>query len=149
MTMPPRRIVVPVTLSREGDERIAAAARLADALHAELVLVGIAPLVPTAQWFAGVSRFVLLDREREAQRVMDRLVAERLEELRAALPIGVRARTVATWGPVEETLAEVAGVEGAEMIVVSMWPESPFADLLQQGDVPVLVVPEPPPAAGN
>ena len=158
MSIPPHRIVVPVTLSREGTERIAAAARLAEALGAELVLVGIAPLVPPAQWSAGVSRFVLLDREREAQRVMDRLLAERLEELSAALPTGVRARTVATWGPLDETLAEVAEVEGADMIVVSMRQESPFAHLLHDhgnryllhhSGVPVLVVPEPQPAAGN
>jgi nucleotide-binding universal stress UspA family protein len=152
MTFPPRRIVVPVTLSREGNERVAAAARLAETLGAELVLVGIAPLVPPAQWSAGISRFVLLDREREAQRVIDRLVAVRLEELRAELPSGVRARTVATWGPVGESLAEVAETEGADMIVVSTRYESPFAHLfhddgdrhlLQGSDVPVLVVPEP------
>jgi nucleotide-binding universal stress UspA family protein len=160
MTMPPRTILVPVTLSRDGDERIAAAARLAGPLRAELVLVGIAPLVPPGQWAAGVSRFVLLDREREAQRVMDGLVAERLEELRASLPVGVRARTVATWGPVEKALAEVAEAEGADMIVVSIRDGSPFShlfhdhehghrSLLHHSDVPVLMVPEPRAAAAN
>jgi nucleotide-binding universal stress UspA family protein len=158
MIMPPRRIVVPVTLSREGDARIAAAARLAAALRAELVLVGVAPLVPPAQWTAGVSRFVLLDREREAQRLMERLVVDRLEELRAALPSRVRARTVATWGPVDETLAEVAEIEDADMIVVSMREESPLAyvlgdaanaSLVHHSDVPVLIVPEPRLSTGN
>lgn len=158
MTMPPRRIAVPVTLSREGNERIAAAARLAETLGAELVLVGIAPLVPSAAWSAGVSRFVLLDREREAQRIIDRLVAVRLEELLASLPVGVRARAVATWGPVEEALADVAEAAGADMIVVSMRDWSPLGHLfhdddhrylLQQSDVPVLMVPEPRAAAGN
>jgi nucleotide-binding universal stress UspA family protein len=62
---PPRKIVVPVTLSREGRERIAIAARLAEALGAELVLVG-------------------------------------------------------TRGPVDEMLAEVAGVEDADLIVLSV-----------------------------
>jgi nucleotide-binding universal stress UspA family protein len=162
MTIPPRTIVVPITLSRDCNERTAAAARLAETLGAELVLVGIAPLVPPAQWSARVSRFVLLDREREAQRVIDRLVAERLEELRAAVPVGVRARTVVTWGPVEKALTEVAEAEGADMIVVSMRDWSPFThlfcdhdhghdhdhgSLLHQSDVPVLIVPEPRSAA--
>jgi hypothetical protein len=156
MTMPPRTILVPVTLSRDGNQRVAAAARLAEPLGAELVLVGIAPLVPAAQWSSSVSRFLLLDREREAQRVMDGLVAERLEELRASLPVGVRARTVATWGPVEKALAEVAEAEGADMIVVSMRDESPFTHLFHhhgslphQSHVPVLMMPEPQAAAAG
>jgi nucleotide-binding universal stress UspA family protein len=64
---PPRKIVVPVTLSREGREHTAIAARLAEALGAELVLV--------------VSR-----------------------------------------GPLDEMLAEVAGAEDADLIVLSMPP---------------------------
>ena len=66
-TAPPRKVVVPVPLSLDGRERIAVAARLAEALCAELVLV-------------------------------------------------------VTCGPVDETLAEVAGAEDADLIVLSMPP---------------------------
>jgi nucleotide-binding universal stress UspA family protein len=154
----PERIIVPVTLSPDGDAVVGFAASLAAALGAELVLAGVAPLAPPAGSFPGTPDVVVLSNAVEEQRLLDRLVRERLDELADGLPAGIAARSVLTWGPVGEALVAAAREQHADLVVVSMRHESALEHLihdhadryvLHHSDVPVLVVPEPAPWAGD
>jgi nucleotide-binding universal stress UspA family protein len=138
----PRSIVVPVTLAEDCFEAVAVAAPLAAALRAELVLVGIAPLASPAP--------TLDSGWRSEQKLVDRIVAARLQELADALPPSVRARTRVTWGPVGAALVAAARDERADLVVVPIRREGELAHLvhdhadryvLHHSDVPVLVVP--------
>jgi nucleotide-binding universal stress UspA family protein len=150
MTGVPTRILVPVTVPAGSEEAVVAAVALAVALGAELVLAGIAPLAPpeeTAGWPPNVSP---LGEQVERQRLIDRLVGARLEELAAGLPAGLDARTVLAWGPVGEALVATAREQRADLVVVPMRQEGELRHLmhdhadrhvLHHSDVPVLVVP--------
>lgn len=149
MTRAPRTIVAPVTLSPDSTEIVSVAAALAEALGAELVLVGIAPLAPPVRAAAQAENLTQLAPDDE-QRLLDQLVSERLDELGGGLPAGVRARTILTYGPLGAALVATARDEQAELIVVEMRRESALghalhdhADrhVLHHSDVPVLVVP--------
>jgi nucleotide-binding universal stress UspA family protein len=142
-----RSIMVPVTLDADSDSLVSVAASLAESLRAELVLAGIAPLT-SAPRAAQVGELTLAPGG--DQRLVDLLVHERLEELSAALPAGVRARSVLTWGPLSTALLGAAREERAELVVMGLrriaglGPElHGHADryILHQSEVPVLVVP--------
>jgi nucleotide-binding universal stress UspA family protein len=156
MTRAPRSVIVAVTPSGHGRDAIAFADALAGALGAELVLAGIVPLAAPDGCSGGVSDAIMPVRRVEQERLMERLVAERLEEVSGRLTSGVRARSVVTWGPVAEALTATAREEDADLVVVPMRREGSLGHLvhdhvdryvLHHSEVPVLVVPEAPPEA--
>jgi nucleotide-binding universal stress UspA family protein len=147
--MTPRRIITPVTLAEASYEAVGVAATLAAALGAELVLAGIAPAAfPEPQLDTpDVER---LTRQMQEQELLDRVVAERLEDISGALPRTLHVRSVQTTGPIGDALVAAAREQKADLIVVPILRESELAHLLHDhvdryvlhhSDVPVLVVP--------
>jgi nucleotide-binding universal stress UspA family protein len=144
------RIIAPVTFALDSREAAAVAAELAVALGAELVLAGIAPVAPFEPSYESPTELEALQRRAEHQRLLDQIMAERLEDLAEALPDGIHCRTLLTWGPVGPTLVETAREEHADLVVVPIRRESGLAHLLHDhadryvlhhSDVPVIVVP--------
>jgi nucleotide-binding universal stress UspA family protein len=144
-----RSIIAPITLAADSLVAAATAAAFAAALGAELVLVGIAPVAPPAS-SPTLNGFDPSVDHLAQQRLVDRIVAERLEELAAAVPANVPRRTILTHGPVGAALVDAARDAGAELIVVPIRRERELAHLiddhadrfvLHHSDVPVLVVP--------
>lgn len=144
------RIVAPVTFAEDSLEAVGVAATLAAALDAELVLAGIAPVAAPEPSLDAPGEVQTLARQAEQQQLLDRIVAERLEEIAGAIPAGVRARTLLTWGPVGAALVTAAREQGADLLVVPIRRESELRHLvhdhvdryvLHHSDVPVLVVP--------
>jgi nucleotide-binding universal stress UspA family protein len=145
----PHTIITPVTFAEDSYEAVAVAASLAAALGSELVLAGIAPAA-VPEPLLDTPDIVLLAQQMQDQQLLDRLVAERLEELARALPPGVRTRTLLTSGPVGPALVAAAREQRADLIVVPIHRETELAHLvhdhadryvLHHSDVPVLVVP--------
>jgi nucleotide-binding universal stress UspA family protein len=148
-TTVPRRLIAPVTFADDSLEAAAVAASLAAALDGELILAGIAPLAPPeAMIYQGEPG--IPSPATGQQELVDRIVAERLEEFAGALPPRLPARTLVAHGSVGETLVAVARDEGADLVVVPMRREPTLAHLLHDHadryvlhhcEVPVLVVP--------
>jgi nucleotide-binding universal stress UspA family protein len=145
-----RRIIAPVTFAHDSLEGAAVAAELAAALGAELLLAGIAPVAPPEPTRDAPTVVETLQRQADEQRVVDRLVEERLEELAATLADGVRCRTLLLWGSVGPALVEAARDEEADLVVIPIRRESELAHLvhdhadryvLHHSNVPVVVVP--------
>jgi nucleotide-binding universal stress UspA family protein len=145
-----RRVIAPVTLAHDSLEAAAVAADLAAGLGAELVLAGIAPVAPPEPSYGAPTELEALQRQAEHQRLLDQIMAERLEDLSAAMPDGLRCRTLLMWGPVGPTLVEAAREQDADLVVVPIRRESELAHLLHDhadryvlhhSDVPVIVVP--------
>jgi nucleotide-binding universal stress UspA family protein len=141
-----RRIIAPITFAHETREATLVAAELAAALGAELLLVGIVPLVlpDSANGFGSPQPHA------ENQRLLDQLMSEQLDELTDALPDGMRWRTVISWGPVGPALIDAAREQRADLVVVPIRRESELSHLvhdhadryvLHHCEVPVLVVP--------
>jgi nucleotide-binding universal stress UspA family protein len=139
-------IIAPVTFAHDSLEAAAVAADLAAALGGELVLAGIAPVVPPDP----PTEIETLQVQVDHQRVLDQIMAERLAELVEALPDGLRSRTLLTWGPVGPALVEAAREQHADLVVVPIRREGELAHLvhdhadryvLHHSDVPVIVVP--------
>jgi nucleotide-binding universal stress UspA family protein len=121
--MIPRRILVPVTLTRETAEVAAGAATLAAAVHAELLLLGIAPTATD-------------------QRALDQLIAVRLQELADALPPGAGARVLLTRGAVGPALAATARDRQADLVVLPVRrDDGAHTYVLRHAAVPLLLVP--------
>jgi nucleotide-binding universal stress UspA family protein len=148
--MIPHRIVAPVTFAEDSLEAVAVAATLAAAVGAELVLAGIAPLAPPDPPPEAPGGIDMLARQAEQQKLLDRIIAKRLEEVADALPAGISTRTLLTWGPVGAALVAAAREQRADLVVVPIRRESELAHLihdhadryvLHHSDVPVLVVP--------
>lgn len=146
--MTPRRIIVPVTFADDSMEAVAVAAAFAVALGAELVLAGIAPIAPVEP-LLDTPDIGRLARQVEQQELLDRIVAERLEDLAAALP-GIPSRTVQSSGPIGAALMAAADEARADLVVLPIRRESELKHLvhdhvdryvLHHSDVPVLVVP--------
>jgi nucleotide-binding universal stress UspA family protein len=142
--MTPTRIIAAITFAEDSLEAAAIAASLAESLGAELVLAGIAPLAADEETDGDGSA------PASEQQLVDHLIGTRLEQFRAALAPGIRARTRMTWGPVGAALVSAAADEGADLVVVPSRRESrvahPLHDrveryVLHHSDVPVLVVP--------
>jgi nucleotide-binding universal stress UspA family protein len=147
--IPPRRIVVPVTLATDSSQTVSVAGALAAPLDAELVLVGVAPPAPTVRPAAQVEDGAWLATDTQ-QHFLDQLIRERLEELTGALPQEAQVRSILTWGPPGPAIIEAAREERAELIVVGMrraWAlghglhDHVDRHVLHHSDVPVLVVP--------
>jgi nucleotide-binding universal stress UspA family protein len=143
------RMIAPITFADDTLEATVVAAELAAALGAELVLVGIAPLVQPEP-AEGPDGPRALARSAQEQELVDHIVGERLEELAAALPRGVRRRTLLTHGPVGVALVEAAREQRADLVVVPMRRENVLGHLLHDhadryvlhhSRIPVLVVP--------
>jgi nucleotide-binding universal stress UspA family protein len=123
--MIPRRILVPVTLARESAEVAAEAATLAAAVHAELLLLGVAPVAEASE-----------------QGALDQLVAQRLHELTAGLPPAAGARVLLTRGAVARELVAAARRRDADLVVVPFRRgREPDAYVLRHTEVPLLLVP--------
>jgi nucleotide-binding universal stress UspA family protein len=128
--MIPRRILVPVTLARESAEVAAGAATLAAAVHAELLLLGVAPAA-----------------EAREQQALDQLVAQRLHDLAAALPPAAGARVLLTRGAVARELVTAARRRDADLVVVPFRRgRDPDGYLLRHTEVPLLLIPSAAPA---
>jgi nucleotide-binding universal stress UspA family protein len=147
--MRPRRIIAPVTFAEDSYEAVGVAAALAEALGAELVLVGIAPAA-MPEPLLDTPDFERVARQVRDQELLDRLVTERVEELVHAVPRRIRTRTLVTIGPVGAALVAAAREQHADLIVVPIRRERELAHLvhdhadryvLHHSDVPVLVVP--------
>jgi nucleotide-binding universal stress UspA family protein len=149
MTM--HRILAPVTFAEDSLEASTVAAELAEALGAELVLLGIAPLVqPEA--ICAPDDLEALQRSAREQRLLDHIVGERLKEFADSLPAAVRRRTRLAYGAVGAALVDAARDERADLMVVPIRREHELAHLfhdhadryvLHHSSVPVLVVPTP------
>jgi nucleotide-binding universal stress UspA family protein len=148
--MTPHTIIAPVTFAEDSLEAVAFAATLAGALGADLVLAGIAPLAPPDPSPDTPGEVEMFVRQAQQQTVLDRIVAERLEELAGALPAAARTRTLLTRGPVGAALVAAAREQRADLVVVPIRRESELAHLvhdhadryvLHNSDVPVIVVP--------
>jgi nucleotide-binding universal stress UspA family protein len=123
--MIPRRILVPVTLARETAEVAAGAATLAAAVHAELLLLGIAPTAEASE-----------------QRTLEQLVAQRLRELAGGLSPGVGARVLLTRGAVGPALVAAARERDADLVIVPVRrDDGAHTYVLQHADVPLLLIP--------
>jgi len=123
--MIPRRILVPVTLARESAEVAAGAATLAAAVHAELLLLGVAPAA-----------------EAREQRALDQLVARRLQELAAAVPPAAGAHVLLTRGEVARELVAAARRRDADLVVVPFRRgREPDGYVVRHTEVPLLLVP--------
>jgi nucleotide-binding universal stress UspA family protein len=145
----PHTIITPVTFAEDSYEAVGVAGSLAAALGSELVLAGIAPAAMPEPALDTLD-LVLLEQQMQDQQLLDRLVAERLEELSRAFPRSVVTRTLLTSGPVGPALVAAAREQRADLIVVPIHRESELAHLvhdhadryvLHHSDVPVLVVP--------
>jgi nucleotide-binding universal stress UspA family protein len=146
----PSRIIAPVTLDAGSIEAVDAAGALAASLDAELILLGITPLAPPDAIRQDGLEMGGLSAGAETQGIVDRLVAEQLEECAERLSARVRARRMTAWGPVGPVLVNAARAEGADLIVLAIRRESELLHLvddhadrhvLHHSDVPVLIVP--------
>jgi nucleotide-binding universal stress UspA family protein len=142
-------IITPVTFAEDSYEAVGVAASLAAALGSELVLAGIAPAA-MPEPLLDTPELEGLAQQMQDQQLLDRLVAERLEELARSLPPSVRTRTLLTFGPVGPALVAAARQQRADLVVIPIHRESELAHLvhdhadryvLHHSDVPVLVVP--------
>jgi nucleotide-binding universal stress UspA family protein len=146
--MTPRRIIVPVTFADDSYEAVAVAAAFAVVFGAELILAGIAPLAPIEP-LLNTPDIGRLARQAEQQELLDRIVAERLTDLAAALS-GIPSRTVQSSGSTGVALMAAARQARADLVVVPIRREGEIAHLvhdhvdryvLHHSEVPVLVVP--------
>jgi nucleotide-binding universal stress UspA family protein len=127
------------------------AAQLACSLGAELILVAIAPIVPTPPTATYVSDPFDLEAAREQQEIVDRLAREQLDGLASTIAHGLPRESVLTWGPPGPATVDAAREHDADLVVVPMRARDhglghvlhDHADryVLHHCDVPVLVVP--------
>jgi nucleotide-binding universal stress UspA family protein len=142
----PRAVLVAVEPhdSAAAAATVAAAGLLADALGAELILAGVAPLVQPAPPDAPVAPPLPLPAgDRQAK--VDALTHRQVMRTAEGLPAGVVRRTMLRWGATGPALVEAARQEQVDLVVVST---SGGADhyVVHHCQVPVLVVPVEPPA---
>jgi nucleotide-binding universal stress UspA family protein len=127
------------------------AAHLAASLGAELILVGIAPIVSMRTTATYISDPFDLEAAREQQEIVDRMAREELDGLASTLARGLPRESVLTWGPPGPATVEAAREHDADLVVVPMRARDhelghvlhDHADryVLHHCDVPVLVVP--------
>jgi nucleotide-binding universal stress UspA family protein len=141
MTTEPRHILVLAAPLPGGQEAVRRAAWLARPLGAELVLLGVAPLVAPGE--AG-------ERDAAKQELVEALARATLDDMAALVPADVRVRTVLGWGPPGRATVVAVGEEAADLVVVPMQHASPVGhalhdhadrQVLHECPVPVLVVP--------
>jgi nucleotide-binding universal stress UspA family protein len=151
LSSPPSRILVAVPTQGHDPAVVRYAAHLACTLGAELILVVIAPIVPTRPTATYVSDPFDLEAAHEQQDVVDRLAREQLDGLASTLARGLPGESVLTWGPPGPATVEAAREHDADLVVVPMRARDhglghvlhDHADryVLHHCDVPVLVVP--------
>jgi nucleotide-binding universal stress UspA family protein len=134
----PRAVLVAVELndSSSAAATVAAAGLLADALGAEVILAGIAPLVQAVPANAPTG---------DRQATIDALTHRQVTRTADCLPAGVVRRTMVRWGATGPAIVEAARQEQVDLVVVST---SSGADhyVVHHTEVPVLVVPPEHPA---
>jgi nucleotide-binding universal stress UspA family protein len=154
----PKSILVAVESPAESGPAVEIAAALAGALSAELIVAAIAPLAPPGPSNEMPGEAAVLGGQADKQRLVDRLVQERLDEIVAGLPEGIPARTHVTWGPVGPGIVALAGEERADLVIVAMRRGSELHHLLHDHidrhvlhhcRVPVMVVPVDEPQAAR
>jgi nucleotide-binding universal stress UspA family protein len=148
MKSSPRRILVPVDFGPASDAAVAHAAGLADALDAELLLLGVVPLPALGPVILAPEPDGMVDHANPE----DRLALRRLARTQARVAPGVRSRRCLRWGPVGPAIVDAARQEEADLVVVPREPghslTHPLRDatdrhVVQHCRVPVLVVPAP------
>jgi nucleotide-binding universal stress UspA family protein len=146
----PRRIMVSTELLWADGTAISVAASLAAATAAELVVVGIAPVLlpepePTLFLDGPWTRS-----HRDEQELLDQVMREHLSDVAARLPAGVRVRTVLDWGTRAGGLLHACHNEHPDLVVVARVEGGPVRRLLHNHtsravlgriEAPVLVVP--------
>jgi nucleotide-binding universal stress UspA family protein len=147
----PSRILVVVPTQDHDPAVVRYAAQLSSALGAELILVAIAPIVPTRPTATYVSDPFDLEAAHEQQEIVDRLAREQLDGLASTLAHTLARESVLTWGPPGPATVEAARDHDADLVVVPMGARDhklghvlhDHADryVLHHCDVPVLVVP--------
>jgi nucleotide-binding universal stress UspA family protein len=155
--MPQHRLAAPSRIlaaaPAHDDDRVAVdyAAHLACALGAELIVLGIAPLVPVGAPTMSVLDVSDLEAQRAEQELVDSLARENLDEVVATLASGLPKETALAWGSPGPATIEAAREHAADLIVVPMRTRDhelarllhDHADryVLHHSDIPVLVVP--------
>ena len=153
MTSSPRRILVPVDFGPASDAAVAHATGLAAALDAELLLLGVVSLPALGP--------VILPPEPDGMvehaDPENRLASRRLARTQAGVASGVTSRRCLRWGLAGPAIVDAARQEDADLVVVPREPghslAHPLRDatdrhVVQHSEVPVLVVPPPPPETG-
>jgi nucleotide-binding universal stress UspA family protein len=145
-----RTILVAIGLLSKDEPAVRVAAALAAATSAELVLVGIAPVVlpdpePAVDHDAPWGRDY-----RDEQELMDQMVRDHLCEVVERLPASVRTRTVLDWGSRAGALLHCCQEQHPDLVVVSHIEGGPLRRVLYNHatraiirhlEAPVLVVP--------
>jgi len=140
----PRSILVPIDGDPPAEGAFAQAASLAEALDAELVLLGVdsPPLV---------AAYGMLAVAVPATDAVDELTRERVRKARDRLPEGVRSRAIFGSTPEGSAIVDAVDAWTVDLVVVAMHRGGELSHLLRDGDdryvlhhcpVPVLVVPE-------
>jgi nucleotide-binding universal stress UspA family protein len=145
----PRKILVALIAEGENGTVARYAAELAARLHAELILVAVAPIVPAAPTAADA--FEQAETARVQQATVDQLASETLAETGAAIPASVPRVAVVTWGTQGPATVDAAREHQADLVVVPMRRRAntiahalhDHADryVLHHSAAPVLVVP--------
>jgi nucleotide-binding universal stress UspA family protein len=148
---PPRHLLVGVELHAAGAAAaVAAAGALAQALAAEVILAGIAPLEQPPLVTEPTPAFPRVLELGPMQAEIDRLTMAHVEAVAEALPRAVPRRSVLCWGPAGPAIVEAAQREGADLVVVPMRRAGAIGHVLNDGadrhvlhhcGVPVVVVP--------
>ncbi|MEA2143257.1 MAG: Universal stress protein family [Solirubrobacteraceae bacterium] len=151
MNAAPRRILAAVRA--HGDDRavVRYAADLATALGGEMILVGVAPIVPVLTPVDYPLDPFSLDEQVQRQEIADRLAREQLDELAATLDAALPRESGVSWGSLGPATVEAAREHDADLVVIAMRARDhelghvlhDHADryVLHHCDVPVLVVP--------
>jgi nucleotide-binding universal stress UspA family protein len=139
----PRRILVPIDGDPPAEGAFAQAASIAEALDAELVLLGV-DSPPLVEAFAVAAAL-------PATEAVDELTRERVRKARDRLPEGVRSRAIFGSTPEGSAIVDAVDAEAVDLVVVAMRRGGELSHLLRDGEdryvlhhcpVPVLVVPE-------
>jgi nucleotide-binding universal stress UspA family protein len=147
----PSRILVAAGTQDHDPAVVRYAAHLARSLGAELILVAIAPIVPTRPSATYVSDPFDLEAAHQQQEIVDRLAREQLDGLASTLAHELPRESVLSWGPPGPATVDAAREHDADLVVVPMRARDhglghvlhDHADryVLHHCDVPVLVVP--------
>lgn len=114
--LPIRRILTPTDFSERSYPALDAAVELAGHFSAELVLVHVVSPIPVAMPTAAGQMPLRMDVYRDA--VLEDARAKLDELAGSRLPDGLAFRKEIPWGSAAETIAELAGTTGSDLIVI-------------------------------
>jgi nucleotide-binding universal stress UspA family protein len=149
LARPPRRILIPVDGDLPAGAAFNQATALAEALDAQLLVLGIGePKIAATSVAFGLA--VMPEDVAKAEESVDALVHERVLEAMVRVPSGVQTRVIYGRAPAGEAIVAAARKEAADLIVIPMRPGGELSHLVHDGvdrhvlhhsPVPVLVVP--------